>query len=180
MKRTEIIDQIKDIMRRIAPTAQTILFGSEARGDARIDSDIDLLILIDGEKMTLEREEEITLPLYELELKTGVNISPIVMLRKLWENRPFKTPFYYAAVSLLLKYDHQPQTHNGVKTMLGLHFISTGKLPIKIGKIFSTLFEKRHSGDYDDFVYCDKEMLDNLYPQAELFIHTINQLLKEE
>ena len=33
MKRTEIIDQIKDIMRQIAPTAQTILFGSEARGD---------------------------------------------------------------------------------------------------------------------------------------------------
>ena len=80
----------------------------------------------------------------------------------------------------ITQYDHQPQTHNGVKTMLGLHFISTGKLPIKIGKIFSTLFEKRHSGDYDDFVYCDKEMLDNLYPQAELFIHTINQLLKEE
>jgi hypothetical protein len=22
---------------------------------------------------------------------------------------------------------------------------------------FTTLFEKRHSGDYDDFVYCDKE-----------------------
>ena len=96
MKRTEIIDQIKDIMRRIAPTAQTILFGSEARGDARIDSDIDLLILIDGEKMTLER---ITLPLYELELKTGVNISPIVMLRKLWENRPFKTPFYINVIN---------------------------------------------------------------------------------
>lgn len=38
----------------------------------------------------------------------------------------------------------------------------------------------KHNGDYDDFVYCDKEMLDNLYPQAELFIHTINQLLKEE
>ena len=86
-------------MRRIAPTAQTILFGSEARGDARIDSDIDLLILIDGEKMTLEREEEITLPLYELELKTGVNISPIVMLRKLWENRPFKTPLYINVIN---------------------------------------------------------------------------------
>lgn len=48
----------------------------------------------DGEKMTLEEEEAITLPLYELELKTGVSISPIVMLKKLWENRPFKTPFY--------------------------------------------------------------------------------------
>ena len=79
MKRTEIIDQIKDIMRRIAPTAQTILFGSEARGDARIDSDIDLLILIDGEKMTLEREEEITLPLYNLppDIRISANICHI-------------------------------------------------------------------------------------------------------
>ena len=35
-----------------------------------------------------------SLPLYELELKTGISISPMVMLKKLWENRPFKTPFY--------------------------------------------------------------------------------------
>ena len=62
MKRTEIIDQIKDIMRRIAPTAQTILFGSEARGDARIDSDIDLLILIDGEKMTWNERKKLLYP----------------------------------------------------------------------------------------------------------------------
>lgn len=94
MGRTEIIKQIKEIMNRIAPTAKTILYGSEARGEGRSDSDIDLLILIDSEKMTLAQEEEITLPLYELELKTGVSISPLVMLKKLWENRPFKTPFY--------------------------------------------------------------------------------------
>lgn len=94
MKRTEVVEQIKEIMSRIAPTAKTILYGSEVRGEARPDSDIDLLILIDGEKMTLAQEEEITLPLYELELKTGVSISPLVMLKKLWENRPFKTPFY--------------------------------------------------------------------------------------
>ena len=42
----------------------------------------------------LKEEEAITLPLYELELKTGISISPMVMLKKLWENRPFKTPFY--------------------------------------------------------------------------------------
>lgn len=99
MKRVEIIEQIKEIMQRIAPTAKTILYGSEARGEARLDSDIDLLILIDGEKMTLAQEEAITLPLYELELKTGVSISPIVMLKKLWENRPFKTPFYINVVN---------------------------------------------------------------------------------
>ncbi len=74
--------------------AKTILYGSQARNEARSDSDIDLLILLDGEKITLKEEEAITLPLYELELKTGISISPMVMLKKLWENRPFKTPFY--------------------------------------------------------------------------------------
>ena len=78
----------------MAPTAKTILYGLQARNEARSDSDIDLLILLDGEKMTLKDEESITLPLYELELKTGVSISPIVTLKKLWENRPFPPPFY--------------------------------------------------------------------------------------
>lgn len=94
MKRPEIIENIRAILKRVAPDAKAILYGSEARGDARTDSDVDLLILVDGDSMTLAEEEAITLPLYELELKTGISISPIVMLKKLWENRPFKTPFY--------------------------------------------------------------------------------------
>ena len=99
MKRADVVEQIRKIIHEIAPTAKAILLGSEARGEARSDSDIDLLILVDGEKMSLEQEESITLPLYELELKTGVTISPIIMLKKLWENRPFKTPFYINIVN---------------------------------------------------------------------------------
>lgn len=99
MRRTEIIAQIKDIVHRVAPTAKTILYGSQARNEAHDDSDIDLLILLDGEKMSLKDEEAITLPLYELELRTGVSISPMVMLKKLWENRPFKTPFYINVIN---------------------------------------------------------------------------------
>ena len=94
MKRSEVVELIKETIRRIAPGAKTILYGSEARGDARPDSDIDLLILVDGDTMTLAQEEEITLPLYELELRTGVSISPMIVLKKLWDSRPFKTPFY--------------------------------------------------------------------------------------
>ncbi len=91
--------QIKEIINRVVPTAKTIVFGSEARGESHRDSDIDLLILVDGDKLTLAQEEAITVPLYELELKTGVIISPIVMLKTLWENRPFKTPFYVNVVN---------------------------------------------------------------------------------
>ena len=80
MKRSEVVELIKETIRRIAPGAKTILYGSEARGDARPDSDIDLLILVDGDTMTLAQEEEITLPLYELELRTGVSISPMICL----------------------------------------------------------------------------------------------------
>ena len=94
MKRPEVVNQISKAIRQVAPTATAILYGSEARGDARIDSDIDVLILLDGDKMSLKREMEVTGPLNEIEWRTGVLVSPIVMLRKQWKNMPFKTPFY--------------------------------------------------------------------------------------
>ena len=110
-------------------------------------------------KEILDEESKNALINYRIQRAYETLKEAQVMMRESFYNAAVNRLYYacyYAAVSLLLKYDHQPQTHNGVKTMLGLHFISTGKLPIKIGKIFSTLFEKRHSGDYDDFVYCDK------------------------
>lgn len=94
MKRTEVVNQISQAIRRVAPTATAILYGSEARGDARKDSDIDVLILLDGDKRNLKHEEELVGELYDIELATGVLVSPMIMLRKQWESRPFKTPFY--------------------------------------------------------------------------------------
>ena len=58
MRRSEIIEQIRKTVYGIAPTAKTILFGSEARGEARFDSDIDLLILLEGEKLTLAQDRK--------------------------------------------------------------------------------------------------------------------------
>ena len=55
MKRPDIVRRIAEVIHHIAPDAKTILYGSEARGDARHDSDIDLLILLDEEKLAPER-----------------------------------------------------------------------------------------------------------------------------
>ena len=94
MRRPEVVNQISQAIRRVAPTATAILYGSEARGDAREDSDIDLLILLDGDKRDLKHEDELAGELYDIELNTGVLVSPIIMPRNWWESRPFKTPFY--------------------------------------------------------------------------------------
>lgn len=93
MRRPNIIRQIRETVRNAEPRAQIILYGSEARGDARPDSDIDLLILLDESEITPEREMEIIRLLYRVELMTGVIINPMVLPREKWTNRPFQTPF---------------------------------------------------------------------------------------
>ena len=65
------------------------------------------------------------------------------------------------------------------KDDVGLHFVSKGLLEKEHGKTFSRLFEIRHSGDYDDFVYCDKEMTDEYTPLAKAFIQRIKEILEK-
>ena len=86
---------------------------------------------------------------------------------------------YYATEALLLKHKIEAKSHAGVKAMLGLHFVSKGLIPVSIGKILSTLYEKRQSGDYDDFIYCDKEMTEDLTTQAQTFIDSLAKLVNE-
>lgn len=93
MRRPHIVERIREALSQVAPSAQAILYGSEARGDARPDSDIDLLVLVDGVKLTVKEEDRIVAPLYDIEIETGVQINTRVLLKKIWESRPFQTPF---------------------------------------------------------------------------------------
>lgn len=134
-------------------------------------------------KEILDEESRKALIAYRIQRGYETLKEAEVMIRESFYNAAVNRMYYacyYATVALLLKYDIQTQTHNGVKTMFGLHFVSTGKVSLRVGKTFTTLFEKRHSGDYDDFVFCDKEMVDELLPQTKLFIETIDALLKVE
>ena len=87
MNRKELVKRLKYMIKSVAPNSQTILYGSEARGEAKQNSDIDILILVD--------KDTVTAPIYDLEIETGTIISPIVMTRKAWEAAKRKTVFYY-------------------------------------------------------------------------------------
>lgn len=58
------------------------------------DSDWDLLILLNREKITTEIEKNVTYPLYELEFEMGEVVSPMVYSETEWNTRHRVTPFY--------------------------------------------------------------------------------------
>lgn len=86
---------------------------------------------------------------------------------------------YYAASALLITNGIVTKTHDGVLQMLSLHFIKTGILPVEYGKIYRNLFDKRSSGDYEDFFYHTKESAEALFPDAKNFVERIKNLVWE-
>ena len=88
-----IVNRIKEVIRTIDPTAQVILFGSRARGDAKQDSDWDVLILIDT-PVTIEIERSFRFKLFDLEIETGETFSTFVYNKKVWNTKHKITPFY--------------------------------------------------------------------------------------
>ena len=84
---------------------------------------------------------------------------------------------FYAVNPLLISNQIETKTHEGTRRMLGLHFVKTQKLSIKLGKFYSDLLENRNSSDYSDFIYFDKETVEDLYKQAIIFVETIEKLI---
>lgn len=94
VKDKKILQKIRELVNLTDPTATVILYGSHARGQNNKQSDIDILILVDQDKISYSEEQKIKYPLYDLEFETGKIISPIIFSRKDWETRHTITPFY--------------------------------------------------------------------------------------
>lgn len=94
IKNKKILLKIKQLVNLAEPSATIILFGSQARKQSNKQSDIDILILVDQDKLTYLEEQRIKYPLYDLEFETGKVISPVIFSRNDWETRHSITPFY--------------------------------------------------------------------------------------
>lgn len=91
MTRPHITEAIKKGLDSLSLDIEVWLYGSEARGDARPDSGIDLLVLFNKPKVTAEDKDKIYDVTYPIELETGVLVNPFILPKEQWESR--MTPF---------------------------------------------------------------------------------------
>ena len=90
-RKEQILKAIKQTIRELMPGAgvKVILFGSQARGDAREDSDWDLVILLDKDKLEESDYDKYSYPLFELGWKIDAEIHPLLYTMKDWASRHF-------------------------------------------------------------------------------------------
>lgn len=134
-------------------------------------------------KETLDEQSRIELVRYRMERANETMEEFRILAENSYYNAAVNRLYYacfYATQALLLKHHIAATTHAGVKSMLGLHFVSKGIISVEHGKTFNTLFEKRHSSDYEAFAYCDKDLIDDLTPMAIAYIGRIKELLEEK
>ena len=121
MKRPKIVQAITSALSKVAQTAEVILYGSEARGEAK----------------------------------------------------------EYSERTLLVDYRIQ-RAKETLSEMFSLHFIANRKMDRQLSTFYGRLLNDRISGDYDDFVNYDNEMIAALRPQAEEFISVIEKEMKSK
>ena len=85
----QILNRIRQLKREILPNDKMILFGSQARGDARDDSDWDLLILLNKSVRTMDDYDNYAYPFAELGWTYGKHFSAKVFTVSEWEKQRF-------------------------------------------------------------------------------------------
>ena len=93
--KANVLIKLKETLRDVLPVgAHAYLYGSQARGNASLDSDWDVLILLDKQKIEAEDYDNVSYPLVELGWSLNECISPVLYTMKDWVKYRF-TPFVH-------------------------------------------------------------------------------------
>ena len=87
---------------------------------------------------------------------------------------------FYAVSALLLQDGLSSSKHTGVRSLLNRHYVRTGKVPKELAQIYNDLLERRHEGDYMDFVDFEEAQVLPWIARAERFIDHIASLIASQ
>ncbi len=100
----KIMQAIAKRAHEVTPLGTTVLlFGSQARGDARPDSDWDVLVLLDKEKITADDHDNIAWPIHTVGWDYDEAVMPMLITQGEWkDNRtaPFRMNVLEDAIPL--------------------------------------------------------------------------------
>jgi uncharacterized protein (UPF0332 family) len=129
--------------------------------------------------MTLSIKDKIELSRYRLEkAKRLIRDAHNLLNSGSYESSVNRS--YYAVLnasrSLLILRGLDPETHEGVKTMLSKEFIRTGILPKETGETFRSIQARRIDSEYGDYIEISYEEASDSLKRAEEFIKKIEEV----
>jgi len=94
----QVLGRLKRLLAKRVTLNRLILFGSRARGDADPDSDMDVLVVVEGPGEE-EIRDYISECAWEAGYREGIVVVPVVFTRDEWENGPERSSLLAQAVA---------------------------------------------------------------------------------
>ena len=89
----EILSQIKQTVLAVDEGAELMLFGSRARGDYKVDSDWDVLVLT-SKNVDIKFKRSLRKPLFRIEMENEIELNPTIINKNNWNNKFEGYPLY--------------------------------------------------------------------------------------
>ena len=126
-----------------------------------------------------ERKEYVK---YRLEKsEETLEVAQLLVENKKWNsaiNRLYYSAFY-AVSGLLVQSEIITKTHSGVKTQFFLNFVKTGKIELRLGKVYSDLFDWRQKGDYGDFFDFTEEDVNSILRPTKELVEAVKEIIEK-
>ena len=82
---------------------------------------------------------------------------------------------FYAVNALLILNEIPTKSHSATKSQFSMHFIKTGRLDKRYGRLLSQLFDWRQKGDYENVFDYDQTVVEPLFLPVKEMIEIIEK-----
>jgi uncharacterized protein (UPF0332 family) len=87
---------------------------------------------------------------------------------------------YYAVSALLVRSALIAKSHSGVKTQFFLNFVKPGIIELRLGMVYTDLFDWRQKGDYGDFFDFTERDVHSIHGPTKELVESIKLLMKSK